>query len=327
MKQSGFFQLVLILSFILFTSARANAQQTPQKFLRETDYLLSLPDGYNADTSKKWPLVMFLHGSGERGNDIGKVEVNGPPKLVAAGKKFPFILVSPQAKEDEDGWEPENLYHLLVYLKKTYRADPDRIYLTGLSMGGFGTWKLATNHPEEFAAIVPICGGGDTSMAWRLRYTPVWCFHGALDNVVPVSKDEQMVASVRKYNPSVKFTVYPDLYHNSWERTYNNDSLYTWLLAQKKFRYREIKLNPKALTGYEGTYVGPERDTIRLSADSAGLHATAHHQTFLLKAADGDVFYVFDNALVDLKFIRNKKGVYDSFIVFEDSKNLYTRIP
>ena len=117
----------------------------------------------------------------------------------AAGKKFPFIIVSPQAHLPE-GWEPDNLYHLLLYAKKTYRVDENRIYLTGLSMGGFGTWALATKHPEEFAAIMPICGGGDTAQAWRLRYVPVWCFHGALDNVVPIVSEERMVKATKAYN-------------------------------------------------------------------------------------------------------------------------------
>jgi len=144
-----------------------------------------------------------------------------------AGKKFPFIIISPQA-DTSSGWEPESLYHLLDFFKQTYRVDANRIYLTGLSMGGFGTWSFAIKHPEEFAEIIPICGGGDTSQVWRLRQIPVWCFHGALDDVVPVKRDEDMVSVLRKDNPSAKFTVYPDANHNSWERTYNNDSIYAW---------------------------------------------------------------------------------------------------
>src|SRR5579871_2326771 len=252
--------------------------------------------------------------------------MHGPPKLVAAGKKFPFILVSPQARDDENGWDAVQLYHMLSNIKQTYRVDADRVYLTGLSMGGFGTWTLATDHPEEFAAIIPICGGGDTAKAWRLRNMPVWCFHGALDNVVPVTRSEQMVSALKAYNPSVKFTEYPDLYHNSWERTYNNDSVYTWLLAQRKFRYKEIKLTDRQLNGFTGTFTGEGGDTITMYTDTAGLHAKTHGQTFLLKASAENVFFLFENVPVDLEFIRNAKGLYDSFIVFEDNKTLYRKI-
>jgi predicted esterase len=318
---------IFITLFFLSTSftAKIFSQQTAQKFIRETDYLLSLPDSYNSDTSVKWPLVIFLHGSGERGNDLEKVKMHGPPKLVAAGKKFPFILISPQAKNEENGWDAEQLYQMLLSVKQTYRVDADRIYLTGLSMGGFGTWALAINHPEEFAAIIPICGGGDTAKIWKLRNTPVWCFHGALDNVVPIARDEQMVNALKTYNPSVKFTVYPDLYHNSWERTYDNDSVYTWLLAHKKFRYTEIKVAAKQLNGFTGTYIGAGGDTISMYTDTSGLHAKTHGQTFLLKPSAENVFFLFENVPVDLEFIRNAKGVYDSFIVFEDNKTLYRK--
>src|SRR6185295_17601449 len=131
-------------------------------------------------------------------------------KLIAQGQQFPFIVVSPQARQS-GGWESQDLYDLVQDCKRHYRVDADRVYLTGLSMGGYGTWDLALRHPEEFAAIVPICGGGDTTDAWKLRNMPVWCFHGAKDNNVPLIQDQRMVRAVEKYNPSVKFTVYPEL--------------------------------------------------------------------------------------------------------------------
>src|SRR5579863_5896822 len=120
MKKLKFvFFFTVLISSTLF-SVILFSQQTAQKFIRETDYLLSLPEGYDNDTTVKWPLMIFLHGSGERGNDLQKVKMHGPPKLVAAGKKFPFILISPQAKNEEDGWDPEQLYHMLGYIKKAY---------------------------------------------------------------------------------------------------------------------------------------------------------------------------------------------------------------
>lgn len=303
----------------------AGAQQTPQKYTFTTDYLLSLPDGYTSDTTQRWPLVLFLHGSGERGTDVEKVKTHGPPKLVAEGRKFPFILVSPQAPPGF-GWEADNLYHLLLDIKKTYRVDDSRIYLTGLSMGGFGTWALAMKHPEEFAAILPICGGGDTADAWKLRHIPIWCFHGALDKTVPVALDSQMIRAAKEYNPSVKFTVYPDLEHNSWERTYNNDSVYQWMLAQKKFTYQETSVTAEKLKEYTGTYLGQEGDTVVISADKDGLHAKTSNHAFSLKAFRQDSFFIDVHTPADVTFIRNRKGKYDSFLVLEQKKNLYHKI-
>ena len=193
-------------------------------------------------------------------------------------------------------------------------------------MGGFGTWALAMKHPEEFAAIIPICGGGDSSDAWKLRHTPIWCFHGALDNVVPVARDAQMVDAAKAYNPSVKFTVYPDADHNSWEKTYNNDSVYQWLLAQTKFVYKEVKLNQQILKDYAGTYVGTEGDTVVLNADAEGLQAKTSRSTFLLKASGDNVFFIDMHMPVDVKFIRDQKGKCNSFIVFEQERNYYRRI-
>ncbi|MCK7555450.1 alpha/beta hydrolase-fold protein [Chitinophaga sedimenti] len=169
-------KLFLSIAPLLLLQLAVKAQQTAEKFVIETKYLLALPEGYSADTAQRWPLLIFLHGAGETGTDINKVKAHGPAKLIEAGKKYPFIVVSPQTSTY--GWQPDQVYQLLLNLKKQYRVDNDRIYLTGLSMGGFGTWALAIKHPEEFAAIAPICGGGDTTDIWKLRYTPPGVFTG-----------------------------------------------------------------------------------------------------------------------------------------------------
>jgi pimeloyl-ACP methyl ester carboxylesterase len=317
-----FYLLVLFLSIL---SGQVHAQQTAQIFTRQIGFLISLPEDYRNDTAKKWPLLFFLHGIGECGTDIQKVKVNGPPKLVAAGKHFPFIIVSPQAQDPDIGWEPEDLNRLLVYVKQTYRVDDTRVYLTGLSMGGFGTWALAIKHPEEFAAMIPICGGGDSAEAWRLRHIPIWCFHGALDNVVPVARDEQMITAVKRYNPLAKFTVYPDAFHNSWERTYNNDSVYDWLLKQTKFTYKEVKVGRQVLNDYAGTFVGNQGDTIVLSVDEKGLQAKTPNGSFALKPSADNLFFIDEHLPVDITFIQNTQGRCNSFIVFEQTKNIYKR--
>ena len=211
--------------------------QTFEKTVTQTlscKYLLFLPEGYGKK-QQRWPLIMFLHGAGERGSDLEKVKKHGPPKIVENRKGFPFIVVSPQCPED-DWWtgKVEVLINLLDDIAARYKVDTERIYLTGLSMGGFGTWSLASEYPERFAAIAPICGGGNRIMALRLRNMPVWVFHGAKDKTVPLEESEEMVNAIRKRGGNAKFTIYPDAGHDSWTETYDNQKLYDWFLEHRK---------------------------------------------------------------------------------------------
>lgn len=217
--------------------------QTAQAFQMEIKktlrlkYLLYLPPQY--DTSKeKWPLVLFLHGAGERGDDLNKVAVHGPPKLVAKeGKEFPFVLVSPQCPED-GFWSSElqldALNGLLNDMVARYRIDKDRIYVTGLSMGGFGTWQLAFRYPDRFAALAPVCGRGDAKKAALIKDMPVWVFHGAKDKTVPPKDSKDMVDALTKAGADPKFTLYPNADHDSWTETYKNPEFYEWMLKQRR---------------------------------------------------------------------------------------------
>ncbi len=211
-------------------------KQQPQKLdrtIRVTlDYLLYLPKDY--DQKSSWPLMLFLHGAGERGDNLERVKANGPPKLIAAGKEFPFIVVSPQCPARSRGWQPYELSALLDEIIEKYKVDKDRIYLTGLSMGGSGTWSLAAFSPDRFAALVPICGGGDPNTARRISHAAVWIFHGAKDPAVPLERSEKMVEALKKAGGNVKFTVYPEAGHDSWTQAYNDPELYKWLLEQKR---------------------------------------------------------------------------------------------
>ena len=200
------------------------------------EYLLYLPEDYSVETEKKWPLVLFLHGSGERGEDVTLVANNGIPML-AQEKKFPFIALSPQCPTYSN-WETEKdaLLALLQEAFESFSIDKDRVYLTGLSMGGYGTWSLSQQCPDLFAAIVPVCGGGNPDEVWRIKDIPVWAFHGAKDDIVPIEETEKMVQALEKINGNVKFTIYPEANHNSWTEAYNEPELYNWLLAQKKIR-------------------------------------------------------------------------------------------
>ncbi len=301
------------------------AQQTHEKMTRTVNYLLYLPDGYTQDSTKKWPLMLFLHGGGESGEDLEKVKKHGPPRLIEEGKKFPFIVVSPQA--GQFGWITEDLYALLQDIKQDYRVDPERIYLTGLSMGGFGTWALAIKHPQEFAAIVPICGGGDTTDIWKLRNMPVWCFHGAKDSTVPIALDRKMVNALKPFNPSVRFTVYPDAGHDCWTTTYNNDSLYQWLLAQKKFVFTPIPASAAELNAFAGQYLGPDKDTVivRVSGDTL-LAQTHNNRSFELKPAGDRKFFIDLHIPVEIRFTKNFTGKITGFTLFEDSKVAYKKI-
>ena len=198
-------------------------------------YLLYLPKEYDPQNTRRWPLLLYLHGVGERGTNLELVKRHGPPKLIAEGQDFPFIVVSPQCAMFE-GWvtKAHALGLLLDEIESKYATDPDRIYVTGNSMGGFGTWAVAIANPQRFAAIAPICGGGDPSAVCSIQRLPVWTFHGAKDTVIPIEYTEQMVEYLKECGGNVQFTIYPDADHDAWTRTYANPQLYTWFLKHSR---------------------------------------------------------------------------------------------
>jgi predicted peptidase len=197
------------------------------------EYLLYLPPGY--ESQKSWPLMLFLHGAGERGSDIDKVRENALPEMIEQGEEFPFIIVSPQCPTgDAWVWKLRSLSALIDEIAANYKVDPDRIYVTGLSLGGFGTWALAAYTPDRFAAVVPICGGGELTSMPRLKRLPIWAFHGAKDDIVPVERTQELVDGLTRLDGNVKVTIYPNLKHDSWTATYENPELYKWLLEQKR---------------------------------------------------------------------------------------------
>src|SRR5436190_4387622 len=205
------------------------------------NYLLFLPDGYSATSKKRWPLILFLHGMGERGNDPWKVKVHGPPKVAEKMSNFPFVVVSPQCP-DGQWWSSEALIALLDDVVDRYKIDTNRIYLTGLSMGGFGAWSLALEYPERFAAVAPICGGGnprypmsyDAARKSALKALPFWVFHGDKDTAVTIDESQRMVDALKKFGCDVKFTIYPGVGHDSWTQTYSNPELYEWFLQHER---------------------------------------------------------------------------------------------
>jgi len=202
------------------------------------NYLLHVPA--HADSGQKLPLMLFLHGSGERGDDLSRVAVHGPPKLVEQDQDFPFIVVSPQCPENTI-WSQhyDALNAVLDEIIGSYPVDTDRVYLTGLSMGGSAAWNFAALYPERFAALVPICGRGDwyigdPQQLCVLRDVPIWVFHGALDTVIPLVESAKLVQAIQACGGQVRFTVYPEAGHDSWSQAYATPELYSWMLKQSR---------------------------------------------------------------------------------------------
>ena len=202
------------------------------------DYLLFLPRRY--DHRRRWPLILFLHGSGERGDDLGVLKRHGVPRVVEEDPSFPFVAISPQCPSG-GRWHLylKTLGALLDDVAARTAVDPRRIYLTGLSMGGYGTWHLAARYPGRFAAIAPICGGGLASLGFpekarALCGVPVWAFHGALDTTVPVAETQRLVDELRDAGGDARLTIYPDAGHDSWTRTYADPALYEWFLSKRR---------------------------------------------------------------------------------------------
>jgi predicted peptidase len=202
-------------------------------------YVVFVPHGY--DGSKEYPTILFLHGAGETKTDKqgGKmpVEVGLGPAIKTREKTFPFIVVIPRA--EGFGWSASSAnakraLAMLDEVQKEYKTDPKRQYLTGLSMGGYGTWSVAAAHPDRWAAIAPVCGGGDVKDAEKIKNIPCWCFHGDEDGPVKVEKSREMIAALEKVGGKPRYTEYKWVGHDSWDPAYATNELYVWLLKQKK---------------------------------------------------------------------------------------------
>jgi predicted peptidase len=207
----------------------------------ESRYVVFVPDDYKGD--KEYPVILFLHGAGETLSKNPKkpgkqpVEVGIGPAIKKRAKTFPFIVVIPQSHArtwQAGSADAKRALAILDLVQKTYRTDPKRVYLTGLSMGGFGTWSVAAAHPERWAAIVPICGGGNPKLAEKIKDLPCWCFHGDADKAVPVQRSRDMIKALKAAGGNPRYDEYPKVGHNSWDRAYGTDELYTWLLEQKR---------------------------------------------------------------------------------------------
>lgn len=252
--------LAICLSAITFLHASCSMAKDPlplDKHVFKDDagktlpYQLMKPE--KIDPAKKYPLVVFLHGAGERGTDNAAQLVHGVPQFASKEnrEKYPCFLIAPQcpvsAKWAEVDWsanshtmpkevsEPGRLTLLLIEtLLKEQPIDPKRIYITGLSMGGYGTWDLIVRKPNLFAAAAPVCGGADEATAEKIKHIPIWCFHGGKDGVVKPERSRNMIAALEKAGAKPKYTEYPSVGHDSWNPAYKDPEFYKWLFAQIK---------------------------------------------------------------------------------------------
>lgn len=197
------------------------------------DYLVYLPEGYDKDKAKLWTLVVFLHGAGERGADVQAVRKTGLTQTLEQRGAIPYVMIAPQCPANTF-WNIGTLDKLLDQALSDYRVDKKRVVLTGLSMGGFGTWNWSVEHPERFAGLVPICGWGKIDQAAALKGMPIWAFHGDADQAVKFASGQAMVDAVKVAGAEIKFTVYPGVGHNSWGKAYAEPELEAWILARKK---------------------------------------------------------------------------------------------
>jgi predicted peptidase len=244
LQQSMTMKLVFIMA-LLAASIGSSAQSNKHQYgnysgsitrVVSSEYLITFPEEYTDESRELFPLLVFLHGSGERGNDTELLKVHGPLKQIDQGKKFPFIILAPQCPLNQD-FDTETVFAVIEDVVNKHKVDRDRIYVTGLSMGGAATWNLAMAYPGYFAAIAPVCGYVNRNFparAGEIKDLAAWVFHGANDDVVPIHLEAKMVSALREQGSKVKFTIYPTGNHDAWTETYNNEDLYTWLLEQRR---------------------------------------------------------------------------------------------
>jgi predicted peptidase len=231
-------RLLLCTSLILFSSCSAQKQLIEgeeETLIRENlQYYLYFPETYEEDESKLFPLLLFLHGGGESGDSLGVLKKNGPPKMLAEGKQFPFMVLAPQNPHKKQWWNVRAVMQLLDTVMTQYRVDPKRIYLSGLSRGGSAAWEMAVQYPDRFAALAVVCGMAPVPYAsWINKDLPIWVFHGTEDRSIPFSESEAMVSALKQMGYDVTFTVYEGVGHDSWVQAYQTEALYDWMMKQK----------------------------------------------------------------------------------------------
>lgn len=233
--------LILLIGCLLLQNCKAQSKSkliddSFETIVKESfHYYLYFPEDYDENPSKDFPILLFLHGGGESGGNLEEVKSNGPPKLIAEGNDFPFLILAPQNPHEKKWWNTQALIELLDEVVANNRVDKNRIYLTGLSRGGGAAWELAVQYPSKFAALAVVCGMSPLPYAgWIDKEMPIWVFHGTEDESIPFSESEEMVKKLKSMGYSIKFTAYEGVGHNSWEKAYTTEGLYEWFVEQKR---------------------------------------------------------------------------------------------
>lgn len=204
---------------------------------QDLNYICLKPGGF--DETKQYPAILHLHGAGSRGNDLNQLYENPFYRSIRKYDSFPFVVFGPQCHKDTWFDLFEQLGRFSCYIKNLTFIDPARIYLIGVSMGGYAAWQLAMSLPEVFAAVVPICGGGMYWNAGRLKNVPIWAFHGKKDDTVFCEESEKMVNAVNQNGGSARLTIYPENGHDAWNDTFQNPEVFQWLLGHTKCKENE----------------------------------------------------------------------------------------
>lgn len=249
--------LTIVFSLLASGSARSQERYEARVYTNEKgeklNYRLMQPAGYDAKAETKYPLVLFLHGAGERGGDNAKQLVHGAKDFASEANrvKYPCFVVFPQCPDDkkwvEVDWTLDShkqpaeesislklTREAIASLQKEFRVDDKRLYVTGLSMGGYGTWDMIARTSDVFAAAAPVCGGADEATAGRVTKLPIWAFHGDKDTAVKPERSRRMIAAIEKAGGKPRYTEYPGVGHNSWAQTYADPKFMEWLFAQKR---------------------------------------------------------------------------------------------
>ncbi len=229
----AFFSIMLIQSCASQPTSVLIADEKETVVVENLQYYLYYPEEYADSDDKEFPILLFLHGGGESGDSLGALKSNGPPKLIAEGKQFPFLILAPQNPYPKKWWNTRAVMQLLDSVVANNRVDKKRVYLTGLSRGGSAAWELAVQYPEKFAAMAVVCGMTPAPYAsWINKDMAIWVFHGTEDKSIPFSESEEMVNKLKEMGREVKFTAYEGVGHNSWVKAYGTEELYGWFMQQ-----------------------------------------------------------------------------------------------
>ena len=233
--------LLIFFSFVLSLSAKTPGGNSPLMAEKSKTYryLAYLPEGYDKSNTKAWPLIIYLHGSSCKGNNLDRLKKYGPPFYLERGMDVDAIVISPQCPSNKN-WTVGSWFESFYQeIKEKYNVDPSRVYLTGMSLGGFGTWDIASRYPDYFAAIMPLCGGGKTNMVETLKDIPTWVFHGEVDRKVRINRSEEMVEALQEVGSKPIFSVLKGQGHGI-QKVYADQNIYKWLLSQHKQAYERF---------------------------------------------------------------------------------------